>query len=91
MVAEVWYQGTPQYYFLADRIGGQFGHGAGTEMISQPSSEKGSYHPIWMPVNELLSRSVLPKLVADYVWKSHQIEWPEHPLVITDRPPDEPV
>jgi 8-oxo-dGTP pyrophosphatase MutT (NUDIX family) len=91
MVAEVWYQGTPQYYFLADRTGGQFSHGTGTEMSSPLDSEKGSYHPIWLRMDDLSKHQVLPKLVADFVWKSHHSRWPEHPLVVKDTPPDEPV
>lgn len=89
MVAEVWYQGTPQYYFLADRIGGQFGHGTGSEMNSPLDSEKGSYHPIWLRIDDLPKYKVLPKLVADFVWKSHHSKWPEHPLIMTDQQSDE--
>jgi 8-oxo-dGTP diphosphatase len=89
MVAEVWYQGTPQYHFLADRTGGQFGHGTGTEMNSTLDSEKGSYHPVWLRMDDLPRYQVLPKLVAEFVWKSHHSKWPDQPLVVTDRLPDE--
>lgn len=88
MVAEVWYQGTPQYYFLADLLGGRFGQGTGSEMSSLPDSEKGSYLPIWMPVAELTGHPVLPVLMAEYVWKSYQNQWSDAPLYVTDRPPD---
>src|SRR4030042_688350 len=90
LVAEVWYQGSPQYYFLADRTGGQFGHGDGTEMGSQPDSEKGSYQAVWLRLDDLHKYQVLPKLVTDFVWKSHHSRWPEQPLIEKDRPPDEP-
>lgn len=90
MVAEVWYQGSPQYYFLANRIGGQFGHGSGAEMGSQADSEKGSHQPVWLRLEDLHKHQVLPKLVADFVFKSHHSRWPEHPLIVTDRLPDEP-
>lgn len=89
MVAEVWYQGSPQYYFLADRIDGQFGHSTGAEMSSLPGSKKGTYLPVWMRVDELPDQLVLPKLMAEFVWKSHHTSWPEHPLVVTEPPPDE--
>jgi 8-oxo-dGTP diphosphatase len=89
IVAEVWYQGTPQYYFLANRTGGQFGHGSGTEMNSPLDSEKGSYHPIWLRMDDLPKHQVLPKLVADFVWKSHHSCWPQQPLVVTDQQPDD--
>lgn len=89
MVAEVWYLGRPQYYFLADLIGGNFGHGTGSEMSNLPESDKGSYLPTWIPVDELPHQPVLPRLVADFVLKSHHTHWPEKPLVITDNPPDQ--
>lgn len=91
MVAEVWYLGTPQYYFLAEVIGGQFGHGTGAEMNSLPDSEKGSHLPVWMQVDELSSQPVLPTVVAGFVITSHTKGWPERPLLVTDRPPDEQV
>src|SRR4030065_2563619 len=80
MVAEVWYLGSPQYYFLAEAITGQFGHGDGTEMGSQPDSEKGSYQAVWLRLDDLHKYQVLPKLVTDFVWKSHHSRWPEQPL-----------
>lgn len=89
MVAEVWYLGTPQYYFLAEDISGQFGHGTGAEMNSLSDSEKGSHLPVWMRVDELSSQPVLPKVVAGFVVTSHSNGWPERPLLVTDRPPDE--
>jgi 8-oxo-dGTP diphosphatase len=91
LVAEVWYQGAPQYYFLADRTGGQFGHGNGAEMGSQADSEKGSHQPVWLRVDDLHKHQILPKLVADFVFKSHHSRWPEQPLVVTERPPDEAI
>ena len=90
MVAEVWYLGSPQYYFLAERIGGQFGHGDGMEMGSQPDSEKGSYQAVWLRLDDLYKYQVLPKIVTDFVWKSHHSRWPAQPFVEKDRPPDEP-
>jgi len=89
MVAEIWYLGTPQYYFLAERITGEFGLGIGAEMNSSTESEKGSYLPIWLKTNKLLDEPVLPKTMSHYVWKSYREGWPKKPLVITDQPPDE--
>ncbi len=89
LAAEVWYQGTPQYYFLAESIAGSFGHGNGSEMSSPPGSEKGSYLPVWTPVQELPSQTVLPKIMAEFVWKSYRTGWPVKPLIITDRISDQ--
>jgi 8-oxo-dGTP pyrophosphatase MutT (NUDIX family) len=88
MVAEIWYLGTPQYYFLAESIGGEFGLGIGAEMSSSRDSEKGSYLPIWLEINKLVDEPVLPNTMSRYVWKSYHEGWPEKPLVITDQPPD---
>jgi 8-oxo-dGTP diphosphatase len=91
LVAEVWYLGLPQYYFLAHQVEGHFGQGTGSEMNGQPDSEKGSYLPVWLPVYELTDQPVLPKIMAGYVREAHLTCWPEHPLLVTDRSPDEPV
>jgi 8-oxo-dGTP diphosphatase len=88
LVAEIWYKGTPQYYFLAESIQGEFGLGIGAEMSSSSDSEKGSYLPIWLEINKLLDEPVLPNMMSQYVWKSYREGWPEKPLVITDQPPD---
>src|SRR4030067_2028212 len=91
MVAEIWYLGAPQFYFLAEPMGGQFGHGSGSELSSTAGSKKGTYLPIWMGVNQLLTLTVLQKLMADLVWKSHLEGWPEKPLIVTDNSPDKAV
>jgi 8-oxo-dGTP diphosphatase len=89
MVAEVWYEGTPQYYFLGRTIGGRFGIGNGKEMSSLPESKKGSHLPVWVPVDDLLSQPVLPKLMAELVVSSYHSGWADQPLTMTDQPPDE--
>lgn len=89
MVAEIWYQGTPQYYFLAEAREGQFGKGIGSEMNSHPDSEKGSYLPVWVEVGTLLDIPLLPRRMAEFVWKSYHEGWPAAPLVVIDSIPDE--
>jgi 8-oxo-dGTP diphosphatase len=88
-VAEAWYLGSPQFYFLAEAIEGQFGHGSGSEMSSTPESEKGSYLPVWVEMNTMLNMPVLPKIMAEFVWKSYMEGWPEESLIVNDHPPDE--
>jgi 8-oxo-dGTP diphosphatase len=90
MVAEVWYLGTPQYYFLCEAIGGQFGHGTGKEMNNQPGSVKGTYHPTWMRLDDIIHLPLLPKLMAEYVTHCYHSGWPETVLLVTNLPPDEP-
>ena len=91
MVAEVWFLGAPQYYFLASSTGGEFGQGAGPEMNSTPESEKGSYFPIWVNVDSILDLPVFPRLMAEFVWKSFHEGWPESPLTVTDSIPEESI
>lgn len=91
LVAKIWYQGSPQYYFLAEKEAGIFGEGKGAEMNSPPESEKGSHLPVWVPVDELLHLPVLPKIMAEYTHKYHLVGWPHFPLEVTDDPPDEPL
>ena len=89
MVAEVWYLGNPQYYFLAEAMGGRFGYGSGSEMSSSLETKKGAYLPVWMELEQLVSQPVLPKLIAEYVHKAQQEGWPGTTLVVTNQPPDE--
>jgi 8-oxo-dGTP pyrophosphatase MutT (NUDIX family) len=42
LVAEIWFQGKPQWYYLAEVVGGVFGTGVGPEMVS-PYLERGTY------------------------------------------------
>ena len=80
LVAEVTYHGMPQYFFLAEVTGGEFGAGYGKEMSSAAESDQGSYHPCWIPVTELTTLPVLPSIVARYVYNAFRDGWPEHPL-----------
>ena len=80
LVAEMSYHGMPQYFFLAEVTGGNFGAGHGKEMGSAANSDQGSYRPCWIPVAELTTLPVLPSLVARYIFNACQNGWPEHPL-----------
>ena len=89
LVAEVSYLGVPQYYFLADSISGQFGTGDGSEMKSLTDSEKGSYHPLWMAMDEIQNIPLLPKIMAEYIMQSYKEGWRENPLKAVDDSPDD--
>jgi len=86
LVAEVWYQGLPQYYFLVEAIGGKFGTGHGKEMKSSADSNQGSYTPTWLPITDIPGLPVLPSIMARYVSEACRDGWPEHPLCIRDLP-----
>jgi 8-oxo-dGTP diphosphatase len=89
MVAKVWYLGSPQYIYLAEATGGQFGHGFGPEMSSTPYSEKGSYLPVWVDINILPDKPIYPRILAEFVRKSYTEGWPEKPLYVTDQTSDD--
>ena len=88
LVAEVWYEGVPQYFYLARILGGEFGSGHGREMSSLPDSEQGSYHPTWLPLAELLDQPVLPQPVARLVHSAVTQGWSDQPLVLREAVPD---
>jgi 8-oxo-dGTP diphosphatase len=87
LVAEVWYLDTPQYYFIAQSKGGEFGTGKGKEMGKTPDSPKGSHLPIWLPLSDLVTQPVLPTLIASLVLNLYPDKWPVQPIVVKERQP----
>jgi 8-oxo-dGTP pyrophosphatase MutT (NUDIX family) len=83
LVAKMGWQGKWQYYYLAEVTGGMFGTGAGEEM-HRPRPEKGTYHPIWMPLAELLLLPVKPPQMAELVVRFAKEGWPEEPVIIPE-------
>jgi 8-oxo-dGTP diphosphatase len=81
LVAEIWFHEQPQYYYLAETIGGVFGTGTGVEMHS-PLPIRGTYTPTWMPLEELLTHNLLPRPLAEIVVNSQDAGWPATPPVI---------
>jgi 8-oxo-dGTP diphosphatase len=81
LLAEIWWHDLPQYYYLVEAVGGQFGTGKGEEM-QHPRPKKGTYRPIWMPVEDLLNLPVLPRRFAEILVKAHSTGWPEPAPVI---------
>ncbi len=84
LIAEVWWQGSPQFYYLVKAIGGAFGTGSGEE-LTHPEPTKGTYTPMWMPLGELLTQPVLPRLVAEMVHEAQTKGWPDPPPVIREQ------
>lgn len=89
LVAEIGYLGASQYYFLADPISGQFGTGDGSEMKNLPDSEKGSYHPLWMALDQIQNIPLLPKIMAELIMQSSIEGWRENLNIAIDNSPDE--
>lgn len=84
LIADVWHRGAPQHYFLVNAVGGEFGNGQGEEYSSLLPPEVGTYHPVWIPVSDLLNQAVLPPVIANLVLRAHTNGWPEIPLRFND-------
>lgn len=84
LLAEIWWHGKPQFYFLVETVGGQFGTGTGEEMHN-PHPKKGTYEPIWVALDEVNELPLLPQIMSDIVLKSRTSGWPEPPPVIHDK------
>jgi len=83
LVAEIWWHDRPQFYYLVQAIGGDFGTGTGEEMHN-PIPEKGLYLPTWIPVRVLLDLPVLPRSMARVVLQAQSTGWPDSAPVIHD-------
>jgi len=77
-----------QHYFLAERIGGEFGTGTGEEYTDADPGDptEGIYIPIWMPINELPQHEkVFPAEVAKLVLKAQTDGWSKEPIVFVEK------
>lgn len=57
-----------QYYYWAEIVGGQFGTGDGTELNFPLESKKGTYQPVWMPLEKLPELDVRPKDLSEALY-----------------------
>jgi 8-oxo-dGTP diphosphatase len=83
LLAEVWWHAKPQYYYLVEAVGGDFGTGSGEE-LHHPRPGRGSYQPVWVPVQGLLDLPVLPRVFAEITVKAHTAGWPDPAPVLRD-------
>jgi 8-oxo-dGTP diphosphatase len=84
LLAEIWWNAKPQYYYLAEAVGGVFGTGSGEE-IHHPRPKKGSYLPVWVPVQGMLDLKVLPRVLAEMTVRSRSAGWPDPAPVLRDK------
>ncbi len=84
LVAIFWFRGNPQYFFLVEQTGGTFGSGSGPEISGQPDPLRGSYTPIWMPIQEIAKQNVLPRPIAHLIVRAYPDCWPSEPLTLFD-------
>ena len=77
-----------QHYYLAERVGGEFGTGKGEEFFDADPDDpqEGVYIPIWMPINELPQHTkVFPVEVAEMVLKAQTVGWSNEAVVFVGR------
>lgn len=84
LVAQTWYRGREQFYYLCTVTGGQFGSGQGREITGPFDPAAGSYLPVWLPVSDLDRYPVLPRPVAELVQSAQTGGWPVQPLVFME-------
>lgn len=87
-VAEVHFDLSTQIYFLAERVGGEFGTGGGEEFTdSDPDNpEQGVYIPIWMPLDELRRHdNVYPAGLKELLLKAQTDGWQKEAAVIVEK------
>ena len=73
--AEVFINGNTQHYFLVSRISGDFGTGTGEE-YGEYNPAHGTYLPLWISIENVLSNNVLPRELAELVVRCTQAGWP---------------
>ena len=86
-LAEIYFGLSTQHYYLAERVGGEYGSGTGEEFTdADPENPtEGIYIPVWMPMEELVEHEkVYPADIKELVLQSRSVGWPEEPVVIVE-------
>jgi 8-oxo-dGTP diphosphatase len=73
-----------QHYFLAENFRGEFGTGTGDE-YGEYNPKHGTYHPLWMPLEDVSTNNVLPRELADLVVRFSKEGWPAEPVIIIEK------
>ena len=84
-VAVIHFDQSTQIYFLAKRVGGEFGTGTGEEYTDSDPEDptEGIYIPVWMPIDELpRHEKVFPEELAKLVARSKTDGWSSEAVVI---------
>ncbi|MBI2332364.1 MAG: NUDIX domain-containing protein [Chloroflexi bacterium] len=69
-----------QVYFLVDWVDGEFGTGTGEE-YGEVDEINGTYNPLWMSLEEILVRNVVPRQLAELTVQSHQEGWQDSVVI----------
>lgn len=88
-VAVLHFELSTQVYYLAERIGGEFGSGTGEEFTDSDPADPGEgiYIPIWMPIAEMPRHDkIFPQSMAKILLKAHTAGWSKEAVVVQERP-----
>ena len=83
-VAEVLFSGSTQFYFLVEKISGEFGTGTGEE-YGEYNPIYGSYLPLWLPLADIPNKNILPRKLADFVFRFAKAGWPAEPVILIEK------
>lgn len=87
VVAEIHFGLSTQYYYLAERVSGEYGTGVGEEYTDADPDDptEGVYIPTWMPIADLPNlENVHPADIAGLVANSVNSGWPAEPIVVIE-------
>jgi 8-oxo-dGTP pyrophosphatase MutT (NUDIX family) len=80
LLARVVFRGKAQYYYLSRVIGGHFGTGKGPEMTGKYPPERGTYTPVWIPLNGIEQIDLFPPQIAELLSQVSRQGWPVEPV-----------
>lgn len=83
-IAEIQFNKNRQVYFLVNWVDGEFGTGTGEE-YNEYDPVHGTYHPLWMSMDEITEKNVLPKPLAKIVLRGYKDGWSAEPVIIIER------
>ena len=83
-VAEVLFSGSSQFYFLVEKISGKFGTGTGEE-YGEYNPIYGSYLPLWLPLADIPNKNILPRKLADFVFRFARAGWPAESTLLIEK------
>lgn len=76
-VAQIQHGDLIQHYFLVKSTGGVFGSGDGPEMHGQYPPERGTYTAVWLPVQAMPCRDVVPTRLCVWIQSALKNGWPQ--------------
>lgn len=85
LIATVIFQDKPQYYFLVDPIGGNFGQGNGPEMVGLYPPENGTYQATWMHSQDLFTNDIRPAQLMPIIENGINGIWPDNEIKFIEK------